>query len=131
MPDASQPLGGLLSRGSGAVEIMVAGRCEDECLLRQTLQVLRHHHDLDFEWSGADHLQVVAGYHHHVDVAGLIDQPVELRQAIVQVRRAQELHAAELRHRGEPIACVRHGLTVAVADVMLGRGGTTWSSNGD
>ena len=61
-------------------------------LRRDQREVLLHHHDLGAEIHHRSDVQRIAGEDHKVELRRRADQPVELRQRVVQVGHDQAAH---------------------------------------
>ena len=134
----AQPGRGLLAGLAGSVEVVITRRGEHQRVLGETLQVLGDDHDLHLQRRCTDDLEQVTGQHDHVDVSCLLDQPVELREAVVQVRPYQRLHTtgtvpAVQRLEVRPVEVVDDKVIAGVhrrldlLDRILGAFGSGWS----
>ena len=84
-----QPPGHLLAVGSRPVKVVVAGRGQHHGLLAQDREVLLEHDHLRLERDRVHDVRQVADEGDHVDVVGRLDQPVVVRQPVVQIRQGR------------------------------------------
>ncbi len=59
---------------------------------REQLQVAADHHHLRVEGYGGGHVEVIPGQDDDIDIAGRVDQPIELAQGVVEVRDEEQAH---------------------------------------
>ena len=89
-----QPFGDLLAGLVLGVEVVIAGADHELVLARETVEIFPHHDALRAPIDQRGEVEMVARHHHHVEVGSNIEDPVELRQRIMQVGYQEESHGA-------------------------------------
>ena len=84
-PSLLEPQSGAFAIGVLTVEIVVAGADDEAPGGVQQVEVLQHHHGLGVEGDSRGDVQLIAGHHHEVEVGRTSDDPIELRQGVVEV----------------------------------------------
>ena len=74
------------------VEIVVAGADYELGLRAQAAEIFPHHDGLGAAVDQRGQVEMIAGHHHHVEIRSNIEDPVELRQRIMQIGYQEEAH---------------------------------------
>jgi hypothetical protein len=95
--DLADPSRYLLALGAAFVEVMISGAKNNPGDARQQRQIFPHDHDLGAEIHQRSNVERISGEDNEVELRCCAEQPVELRQRIVQICNDEAAHINSIR----------------------------------
>ena len=84
---------------------MIAGADHEPGLGAEAVEIFAHHDALRAPIDQRGEVEVIARHHHHVEVSSNIEDPIELRQRIMQVGYQEEAHGPKCLGGREACRC--------------------------
>ena len=87
-----QPARDLLAGRVLGIEVVIARADQEPRLGGEPAEIFLDHHALGAAVDDGGDVEMVAGHDHHVEIAGDVEHPVELRQRIMEVGYQEQSH---------------------------------------